>query len=995
MGFAMISTDFVQKNATQRLKMRLCATSATKLVFASIASIASVATFATPAIAGPFVCSGEAYQVQSGQLRSFNPATSTYVDIGTAQGSYNAAGYNQLDNFIYANLSNNLIRIHSDGSTEIVSPMGYFSNSGDVDDSGNLYAMASRSRYGRVNIATGTVTGVNLPTAATDFRDIVFRREGGVPYLIALSSTELSRINLNTDTVENIPITGLPTGFYGALWTDVNGRLLAFHNESGAIYEISNVFSATPTVTFAAVGTPSANNDGMSCPLAPLPSLRPLAEDDSFTTPFETALTQNVLADNGNGADTDPEGGALTVATTPVTGPTNGTVTIAANGNFTYTPNAGFFGTDSFVYRVADPTGVTTDATVTITVPAPPVDLVTVKTRTSATATPLETDTVTFRIVVTNNSSFIATNVSLTDLLPAGLTATAANGTVTAGTYDSATGLWTIPSLANGASATLTIQGTVDLGQGNNVIANTIPAAADADQPDPTTIGDDLTESVTVKGGSVGTGTINYANSGNGVNRGSIGWLDWSGSSLEDGIQNGDVVNFTLPTCRSGTLTATFSNASLADAFRVTDMANLGGTTTAAAYNSPGLGEKIYNLTGVEGTRRFSIEWQYVEDGVTIPPNIFVIDADRSSSAEYVRATTTGSNWVFIENAGSATYDLTGLGSQTFTLRSTGSGVPLLLTMGTSQLDFEILSRLPNSRAGIAMGVLMPCDYGDAPASAGAPAHKFQQVPVGSTLTPRADQLQIGTAIDADTGPQHSAAADGDDALGPNADDEDGVVLSGLRTTETGTIAVNVTDPTAGLGLLQAWIDWNGDGAFGAGEQIATDLVDGSAQDASALSGVIGITVPVPATAMVGNRLVRLRYSTTTGLNATAIARDGEVEDHIVVITQPQANLALTKTNTPGVNSEVDQVSDAVITGSTTSYTITVTNNGPDLVTGALVTDVIGSGLTCPASNAVTLAGDGVPAGTFTIGDLTGAGITLGTLNDGQSITLTYSCGVN
>jgi len=48
--------------------------------------------------------------------------------------------------------------------------------------------------------------------------------------------------------------------------------------------------------------------------------------------------------------------------------PSNGTATVNANGTFTYTPNANFFGTDSFTYRVCDADGDCSTATVTITI---------------------------------------------------------------------------------------------------------------------------------------------------------------------------------------------------------------------------------------------------------------------------------------------------------------------------------------------------------------------------------------------------------------------------------------------------------------------------------------------------------------------------------------------------------------------------------------------------------------------------------------------------
>ena len=145
-----------------------------------------------------------------------------------------------------------------------------------------------------------------------------------------------------------------------------------------------------------------------------------------------------------------------------------------------------------------DPSTVGDDLEETVAVGIPAADLVTVKTLASGDATPDEGDVVTFEISVTNNGPDAATNVSLTDLLPAGLTATANNGSgVVGGAYDATTGLWTIGTLASGATATLTLEGTVDVGEGGNTITN-ITTAASGDQVDPSTVGDDLEESVVV-----------------------------------------------------------------------------------------------------------------------------------------------------------------------------------------------------------------------------------------------------------------------------------------------------------------------------------------------------------------------------------------------------------------------------------------------------------------------------------------------------------------
>ena len=69
--------------------------------------------------------------------------------------------------------------------------------------------------------------------------------------------------------------------------------------------------------------------------------------------------------------------------------------------------------------------------------------------------------------------------------------ATAGNGVVSQGTYDAATGLFDIGILNIGETATLTLEGTVDVGEGGNTITN-VTTAAIGDQPDPSTIGDEL-----------------------------------------------------------------------------------------------------------------------------------------------------------------------------------------------------------------------------------------------------------------------------------------------------------------------------------------------------------------------------------------------------------------------------------------------------------------------------------------------------------------------
>jgi uncharacterized repeat protein (TIGR01451 family) len=94
----------------------------------------------------------------------------------------------------------------------------------------------------------------------------------------------------------------------------------------------------------------------------------PTAVPDAVSTDEDTPLSGNVLADNGSGLDSDPDGDPLAVTTTPTSGPDHGGLTLDASGAFDYTPNADFNGPDSFEYKVCAPSPACDTTTVSITV---------------------------------------------------------------------------------------------------------------------------------------------------------------------------------------------------------------------------------------------------------------------------------------------------------------------------------------------------------------------------------------------------------------------------------------------------------------------------------------------------------------------------------------------------------------------------------------------------------------------------------------------------
>ena len=90
----------------------------------------------------------------------------------------------------------------------------------------------------------------------------------------------------------------------------------------------------------------------------------PVANDDSDTTPEDTPVTTNVVAN-----DTDIDGTIVASTVAIVSGPSNGSVVNNGDGTVTYTPNANFNGSDSCTYTLRDSNGAPSNvATVTITV---------------------------------------------------------------------------------------------------------------------------------------------------------------------------------------------------------------------------------------------------------------------------------------------------------------------------------------------------------------------------------------------------------------------------------------------------------------------------------------------------------------------------------------------------------------------------------------------------------------------------------------------------
>ncbi|MGI3185608.1 Ig-like domain-containing protein [Nioella aestuarii] len=187
--------------------------------------------------------------------------------------------------------------------------------------------------------------------------------------------------------------------------------------------------------------------------------------------------------------DVDNDAGDLTFSVQAAGQPANGAVTMNPDGTYTYTPNADFFGTDSFTYTVTDPAGASSTATVTLTVAAVDDAPVAADNSRAVNEGSFILDGQVSADDVDNNNAAIT--YALTGVAPAGLVLNA-DGTytfdATVGTYDSldagdiqvvtATYVATSNGKTDTGTITITVTGTNDAPVATAATASTIEDTA-------------------------------------------------------------------------------------------------------------------------------------------------------------------------------------------------------------------------------------------------------------------------------------------------------------------------------------------------------------------------------------------------------------------------------------------------------------------------------------------------------------------------------------
>jgi Surface adhesin CshA non-repetitive domain 2/GEVED domain len=452
---------------------------------------------------------------------------------------------------------------------------------------------------------------------------------------------------------------------------------------------------------------------------------------------------------------------------------------------------------------------------------------------------------------------------------------------------------------------------TIDPNDGAITVSFTYAAIDSAGKEDPTpaTVAMPFTvaNAITCPVGSTASGS-GYATGGIGqyITRNAIYWLDWSCGATTQ-FNPGDTVTKTWTAPNGISVTATVSNI----------------TKTLHPYNTGSWGgDKLDDLyTGVNpiGLRNlnasedpsYKITFSMTLNGVPIPSDIVTAEAeDTGWSNESATWTTDGDPWQPLEAAPNSSLKTTfSNGGKTIYMDDNpdgGGGVLVALTENVSNITVNMNA---GGNEAIAFGIMIPFDYGDAPATYGSASHYTRRHASGGsqpTTPTNVNSLTMATlsynipylgaiGSDPEKANQPTANADGDKLNGDN--DEDAFTTL-PNIPASGTYSLNnipVNNATGNPGTLYAWVDFNRNGVFEASEFTNTTVASNTTS--------ANLSWTIPSSIATGTTYARFRLTTQALTDNTetpavdersiGVASDGEVEDYQV--TLKGANILLVK----------------------------------------------------------------------------------------------------
>ena len=745
--------------------------------------------------------------------------------------------------------------------------------------------------------------------------------------------------NNGPDTATNIRIKDLiPTGFVASTTTG---------NYDGTTWTINSLaYGSTATLTFtktmttADAGTTTTNHatatwtEYPSTVVIPNSSIHVIAAAISITNAGTTPVnvgqtaTYTVTATN-NGPDTanniqitDPTPTGYTANTPSIGTYTNGiwTITSLTNGQtatltFTKIMTTADAGTSTTNHATA----TWTEYPSTITIPDSTINVNKMASIaiTNTGTTPVNVgNTATYTITATNNGPQTANNIQINDPTPTGYTA----NTPSIGTYTN--GIWTITSLTNGQTATLTftkLMTTADAGTSttNHATATWTEYPSTVTIPD-STINVNKMASIAIT--NTGTTPVNVGST-----------ATYTVTATNNGPQTANNIQITDPTPTGYTANTPSIGTYTNGIWTITSLTN--GQTATLTFT------KLMTTAdaGTSTTNHATATWTEYPSTVTIPDS--TINVNKMAS---IAITNTGTTPVNVGSTATYTVTATNNGPQTANNIQITDPTPTGYTANTPSIGtytngiWTITSLTNGQTATLTFTKLMTtADAGTSTTNhATATWTEYPSTVTIPDSTINVNKMASIAITNTGTTPVN---------VGSTATYTVTATNNGPQTANN----IQITDPTpTGYTANTPSI-----GTYTNGIWTITSLTNGQ-------TATLTFT-KLMTTADAGTSTTNHATATWTEYPSTVTIPDSTIN------VNKMASIAITNTGTTPVN-----------VGSTATYTVTATNNGPQTANNIQITDPTPTGYT---------------ANTPSIGTYTNGIWTITSLTNGQTATLTFT----
>jgi uncharacterized repeat protein (TIGR01451 family)/fimbrial isopeptide formation D2 family protein len=549
-------------------------------------------------------------------------------------------------------------------------------------------------------------------------------------------------------------------------------------------------------------------------------------------------------------------------------------------------------------------------------------------TKTVNNAAPSVGNTVTFTITAKNNGPSDATGVQVTDSLPVGLAFVGA--TPSTGSFNQTSGAWIIGALANGASATLTITATVTK---PGAITNTATVTA-SDQTDPDISNNSSSATLNPPAGGVADIQVRKTVSNAAPN-------------------TGDTITYTIAVKNAGPDNAT--GVAITDALPA-GLTFVSATPSQGAYNSA---SGVWTIGNIANGNTVTLAIAATVDG-SVPGPIVNI-AKKTAENQTDPDPTNDSSGVTINGASA---DIQVVKSVNNTAPNVGDTVTFTIAVRNNGPDdatnVQVTDALPT---GLSLVSATPAQgvY-----NSGTGLWNIGALPKNATTT-----LTIVATVTQSGGLTNTATKTGEDQTDPvTSNDSSSVDLNAVPKADLSiTKDDGVTTAIPGSSVTYTIVASNAGPSGVTGAKVVDVLppsltatwtcvgAGGGTCGASSGAGNINDLVNLPVGASVTytvNALVSAAATGTLSNTATVTPPTGVIDptpgNNSATDTDtlaPTADLSITKTD--GVAS--------VVPGTTVTYTIIASNNGPSNAPGAIVADTLPAALLNPTWTCVGAGG--------------------------------------